>query len=455
MPEKRTVDAGAAAASKRSPWASLSYQQFRWLFASNQAFFFAMNGQFIVRSYLAFKLTDSALALGVINLAVAVPMLLVSPFGGVIADRLERRKLIMASQFALLLNEAIVLALILGGVLAFWHLVAVTIVTGAIFPFMMPARQAIVVDVVGKNGLGNAMALQMGGMNAARVVAPVLAGFLIYLVGVEWTYVVAIVLYLMALSAMTRVNPSRAIARAVGSTMRGEMAEGFRYVWQDRPVRALLLMGLIPITLMMPFQTLLVVFAEDVWDTGSRGLGILQGAAGVGGIVGSLAVAWRAKDPSMRVMLYSLFAFAGGLLFFAMSPWFLLGVAMVVFADVFIAMFQTLNNTAINLIIPDHVRGRVMSMMMMTFGLTPLGTVPVSAAAEAFGAPVAVAGASVVSVVAVAGLMLWNRSLRLVDGLIAENAENAVGPVPFSHGVSVAPAAPAVPAAVPRGAPGS
>ncbi|MGD9934134.1 MAG: hypothetical protein AB7T37_10480, partial [Dehalococcoidia bacterium] len=109
----------------------------------------------------------------------------------------------------------------------------------------------------------------------------------------------------------------------------------------------------------------------------------------------------------------------------------------------------------INLIIPDHVRGRVMSMMMMTFGLTPLGTVPVSAAAEAFGAPVAVAGASVVSVVAVAGLMLWNRSLRLVDGLIAENAENAVGPVPFSHGVSVAPAAPAVPAAVPRGAPGS
>lgn len=453
MPPSGPTEPATAEPGRRAAFASLQYQQFRWLFASNQAFFFAMNGQFIVRSYLAFKLTDSALALGVINLAVAVPMLLVSPFGGVIADRLERRKLIMVSQFALLLTEALVLVLILSDVLAFWHLATVTLATGAIFPFMMPARQAIVVDVVGKNGLGNAMALQMGGMNAARVVAPVLAGFLIFLVGVESTYVVAIGLYLMALAAMTRVNPSRAIARAAGSTMRGEMAEGFRYVWQDRPVRALLLMGLIPITLMMPFQTLLVVFAEDVWDTGSRGLGILQGAAGVGGIVGSLVVAWRAKNPTMRLMLYSLFAFAGGLLLFAISPWFLLGVAMVVFADVFIAMFQTLNNTAINLIIPDHVRGRVMSMMMMTFGLTPLGTVPVSAAAEAFGAPAAVAGASIVSVLAVTGFMFWNRSLRLVDGLIAENADKNTGPVGFHRAGAVAPASPAA-APVTRGAPG-
>ncbi len=454
MPEFRSVDAALAEGNKASAFSSLSYQQFRWLFASNQAFFFAMNGQFIVRSYLAFKLTDSALALGIVNLAVALPMLLISPFGGVVADRLERRGLIMACQFALLLNEGLVLVLILTGVLEFWHLVLVVVLIGSIFPFMMPARQAIVVDVVGRRGLANAMALQMGGMNAARVVAPVLAGFLIFLVGIEWTYVVAIALYALALASMTRVNRSRTEASAVKRTVFGDMAEGFRYVWQDKPVRALLFLGIVPITLMMPFQTLLVVFAEDVWHTGSLGLGILQGAAGVGGITGSFFIAWRAKNPATRLMFSSMFAFAGFLFLFALSPWFFLGVGLVAFSDVFIAIFQTLNNTAINLIIPDHVRGRVMSLMMMTFGLTPLGTVPVSAVAEAFGAPVAVAGASVVSALAVAAFIIWNRSLRLVDGLIAESTEIPSAPSGFRLPAVPTPAA-APSAPVVGGAPGS
>jgi MFS family permease len=406
----------------------------------------------IVRSYLAYELTDSAFALGLINLVVAIPMLLVSPFGGVIADRMERRRLIMACQALLLVNEVIVLALIVGGVLAFWHLVAVAVVMGCIFPFMMPARQAIVVNVIGKERLGNAMALQMGGMNLARVVAPVLAGFLIYLVGVEWTYAVAVVLYGLGLAAMFRVHPSRPEAGAARRTLFGDMGEGFRYVWNDHPVRSLMFLGVVPIALMMPFQTLLVVFAEDVWDTGSRGLGILQGAAGVGGILGAIYVAWKVQNPSLRVMMTSLFAFAASLFLFALSPWFVAAIILVAIADLFMATFQTLNNTAINLVIPDAVRGRVMSLMMMTFGLTPLGTVPVSAAAEAFGAPAAVAGASVVSAVLIGGYLFFNRSLRQLDGLVEENASAWRQPM--------APASPAAPAPVPArpaagGTPGS
>ncbi|MCA9823733.1 MAG: MFS transporter, partial [Dehalococcoidia bacterium] len=166
--------------SGRSPFASLKNSQFRWLYISNLAFFFAMMGQFVTRSWLAFEITDSAFALGMVNFAVAVPMLLVAPFGGVIADRVERRNLIVAGQVILLANEAAVLVLLIAGVLAFWHLLAVSFVMGCVFPFIMPARQAIVVNIVGKQGLVNAMALQMGAMNAARVVAPALAGFLIW-----------------------------------------------------------------------------------------------------------------------------------------------------------------------------------------------------------------------------------------------------------------------------------
>jgi MFS family permease len=430
---------------------SLRFQQFRWLFISNQAFFFAMNGQMIVRSYLAYDLTGSALALGLVNLVAAVPMLIVSPFGGVIADRVERRRLIMICQFAVVLNECLVLTLILTDVIAFWHLAAVSLLMGSIFPFMMPARQAIVVNVIGKDRLANAMALQMGGMNAARIVAPVLAGFMIYLAGIESTYVLAVVLYLAGLVAMLKITPSHPDPRMARKTIFGDMAEGFRYTWNDRPVLLLLLLGVVPMTLMMPFQTLLVVFSEEVWDTGSRGLGILQGAAGVGGILGAVVVAWRAQNPNMRFMLTSLFLFAGGLFLFAISPWFVMGVVFIVIADLFVAMFQTGNSTSINLIIPDAVRGRVMSLTMMTFGLTPLGTLPISAAAEAFGAPAAVAGASIVSAVIVGGFFLFARSLRDVDARIRENvgAGAARGPAMAAH-----PAAPAA-AKAPRVAGGT
>jgi MFS family permease len=432
---------------------ALHFQQFRWLFASNQAFFFAMNGQMIVRSYLAYDLTGSPLALGIVNLVVAIPMLIASPFGGVIADRLERRRLIMLGQAAVILNEFVILALIATGVIAFWHLVAMSLVMGSIFPLMMPARQAIVVNVIGKENLGSAMALQMGGMNLARVVAPVLAGFLIYLTGLELTYVVAIVLYVLGLLAMFRVHPSRAEAPALGRTVFGDIAEGVRYTLGTGPVRGLLLLGIVPMTLMMPFQTLLVVFSEDVWNTGSRGLGILQGAAGFGGIIGSVIVAARAQSPTIRLMMSSLLLFAGGLFLFALSPWFLMGVAMVLFADIFIAMFQTLNSTSINIIIPDAVRGRVMSLMMMTFGLTPLGSLPVSAAAEAFGAPAAVAGASLVSALIVLGFIFFNRSLRAVDSLVRENLAQAPARG-FGPGAAAAASAPAQ-QPVPTGTPGS
>jgi MFS family permease len=139
--------------------------QCRWMYASNIAFFFAMNGQFVVRSYLAFKLTGSAFSLGLVNLAVAIPMLFISPFGGVVADRVEKKRLIMTGQALLLANELVVLVLLLAGLLEFWHLLLVVFAMGCLFPFIMPARQAIVANIVGRQGLGNAMALQMGGMN--------------------------------------------------------------------------------------------------------------------------------------------------------------------------------------------------------------------------------------------------------------------------------------------------
>jgi MFS family permease len=386
------------------------------MYASNTAFFFAMNGQFVVRSYLAFKLTGSAFSLGIINLAVAVPMLVISPFGGVLADRVEKRNLIMVGQALLLFNELIVLALLVTNRLEFWHLFAVVFLMGCLFPFIMPARQSIVANIVGRQGLGNAMALQMSGMNAARVVGPVTAGLIISVAGVRWVYAVAVALYLLALLAMSRIDRAPPAPATGPRTVFGDIWEGVRYVRSDRPVRVLLLLSIVPMMLAMPFQALLVVFSEEVWHTGSRGLGILQGAAGVGGVLGSVIVAAMGDiRRKLRVMMVSLLAFGGTLLLFAMSPWFLLALPFVLLADVFANVFGTVNATAIQVLIPDEVRGRVMSLMMMTFGLTPLGTLPVSAAAQAFGAPVAVGGAAIVTTLIAVLIYMASPALRGID----------------------------------------
>lgn len=396
---------------------SLRYQQFRWLYISNIAFMFAMMAMFLVRSVLAYDLTDNnAFALGIVNFVVAIPMLIVSPFGGAVADRLDRRKLILFVQAAVLIDEALVFILLVTDQLTFPYLLVLTGALGVLFPFMMPARQAIVANVVGRRGLGNAMALQMGGMNLTRITGPVAAGVLISLVGMANTYAIALVLYGIGLIAMLRVHPSFPDEAEERRTVFGDILHGFRWVWQHPPVRVLLLFGLVPTILAMPFQTLLVVFALDVWDVGEAGLGILNAVAGIGGLIGSVYIAWDAESHQrLRRMMASLFAFGATLLLFSVSPWFLIALPLIFFADVFVSMFMVLNNTAIQVMIPDFVRGRVMSILMMSFGLTPLGTVPMSWFAEQFGAPAAVALASIIMLVLAGIFYLASPALRRID----------------------------------------
>ena len=378
-----------------------------------------MGSQQIVRAWLVFQLTDSTLALGTIMFTVAVPMLLVAPFGGVVADRRERRSLIIAGQGLVVASELVILSLLWSGELQFWHLVANAGVMGCVFPYIMPARQAIVVNIVGKSGLANAMALSMAGMNATRVIGPAAGGFLIGYVGLEYTYLAGILLYVVALLCLFGVNRSPPQAEARQVSVGRNIADGFSYIAHNRLVLLLLLYGLVPMFLAMPFQTLLVVFARDIWQTGSSGFGVLSGVAGVGGVAGSIWVAWRSDSHRRsRPMLISLLGFGGFLLLFAMSPWFLLALPLVFAANVFQSVFGTLNNTAIQLLIPDHVRGRISSFLMMSFSLPMLGTLPMSAVAELYGAPFAVGLASVLAVVVSVLFFVASSELRNMDGSV-------------------------------------
>ena len=405
--------------SRPDPLASLRLGQFRWLFGSNMAFFQAMSGQMLVRGWLAWELTDSELALGSVSFAVAVPMLVIAPFGGAISDRIERRNLIVAGQATLILGELAILALLVTGLLQFWHLLVLATLMGCAFPFIMPARQAIVVSVVGKEGLANAMALNMAGMNATRVLGPGMAGYLLWILGIEGAYAVSVGLYAIALLCMLAVDRSPPSAGARDLSILGAMAEGGRYILDHRLVLVLLFFGLVPMFLAMPFQTLLVVFADDIWHVGARGLGWLSATAGVGGVIGSVYVAWNsASERRLRHMMWSMVGFGAFLLAFALSPWFLLALPFILLANIFSSIYGTLNNTAIQLLIPDEVRGRISSFLMMSFSLPLLGTLPMSAVAEIYGAPVAVALAAVLAVVVVLLFYAVSPLLRDLDGSV-------------------------------------
>jgi MFS family permease len=403
----------------RQSFAPLSAPQFRFVFTSNLAFFLAMGGQGIVRPWLAFQLTDSALALGVVSAAVAVPMLFLAPFGGVLADRMERRRLIMSAQMLAVTSEIITLVLLVTGQLAFWHLVVTAGMMGCAFPLIMPARQAIVVNIVGKRGLGAAVALNMAGVNVTRVLGPALAGFMIPIIDVEGVYLMNLSLYVAALLAMMRVHRVPPAADAGDHSIAKNMAEGFKYVWSNRLVLILLGYGLVPMFLAMPFQALLVIFAEDVWQTGSAGLGLLNAAAGIGAVVGSFYVASRSPDQGrLRLMMFSVIAFGTFLAAFSGSPFFLPAIGLIFVANIFQSIFGTLNNTAIQLLIPDAVRGRISSFLMMSFSLPLLGTLPVAAVAERIGAPLAVAIASILAVIAALAFYAGSRDLRDLDARV-------------------------------------
>ena len=397
---------------------------YRWLFASNMAFFLAMQSQALVRGFLAFEMTGSEFALGGVSFAVAVPMLLVSPIGGVLADRVDRRRLIMAAQGLVLVSESTVLALYVTERLEFWHLLAAALVMGCVFPLMMPARQAIVANLVGRERLGSAIALNMTGMNTARVVGPALGGVLILGDDVRLAYAVGIAIYLSALLCMLGIAPARPPAGARDVSPWSSLVEGFEYLARNRLVALLLLFGLLPMFLAMPFQQLLPAFAEKVWPVGANGLGLLSAVVGLGGVAGSLFVAWRGDGGRrLGLQLGSMVGFGALLAAFCWVPQFSAALGVVFLANVLASVFGTVNSTAIQLLIPDAVRGRVSSFLMMSFSLPLLGVLPVSYAARELGVQQAVSGAALLAT-ALAGLFfVASPTLRGMDTAVGRAGE--------------------------------
>jgi MFS family permease len=408
----------------RLPPSFISFESvpFRWLWGSMLAFFLSMQGGFLIRSLLAWELTHSEFSLALINLVIALPMMVGSFIAGAVIDRLERRRIIIIAQSLVIAAETTVLILMYLDLLQFWHLLATSFCMGWMYPFIMPTRNAMVMKLVGTSRLGNAVALMTACQNIGRVVGPALAGILIPFIGLKGAFIGSLLLYFFSTVSMWKLPVSEPVPS--GRSLLKDVQYSFTYIREHKAMLITVVFGIFPLLLSLPVFTLLVVFVEEVWPVGELGYGFLTAMIGLGGITGSLWVA-RLGDHSQRGrwMVISAIAFTFVLACFSKSPWFGLALPLLFAANIFANISVTQNNTIIQLLAHEEVRGRMSSLMMLSLGLTPLGVLPIALASEVYGVANTLLAACFLLCALMLMMYIFSPTLRMLDQTIARRRE--------------------------------
>jgi MFS family permease len=351
--------------------------------------------QQVALGWLVYRLTRSAFLLGLVGFAGQMPSLLVGPFAGVLADRWNVRRMVIATQAAAMLQALVLASLVLSGVITIQHVLVLSALLGVITAVDVPARQAFLVQMVeGKQDLSSAIALNSSTFNAARLVGPSIAGLLIGFLGEGPIFLANGLSYVAVIGALLAMRlPAGGPAPAARRHVLAHLQEGFRYAFGFAPMRALiLLLGLVSLV-GVPFTVLLPVFATDVLHGGAHTLGFLVSGMGVGSLVGALYLAGRPSVRGLgRVIAGAVALFGASLVAFAASRNEWLSVAILLVAGFGVMVQMAAGNTILQTIVDDDKRGRVMSLYATAFmGALPLGSLIGGTLASRIGAPATVA----------------------------------------------------------------
>lgn len=324
-------------------------------------------------------------------------MFLLAPVGGAVADRHHRHRILVATQSAAMVLAFILAALTLTHRVQVIHVFILAAFLGLVNSFDIPARQAFVVEMVGKDDLTNAIALNSSMVNGARIVGPAIAGLLVAAVGEGWCFFFNAVSYIAVIVGLLLMKVTPAVRTARKASAVADVIEGFRFVGGAPPVRALmLLLGLVSLT-GMPYAVLMPVFADQILHRGSSGLGILMGASGFGAFLGAFSLAARRGWRGLGTWIaYASAGFGIALIAFAYSRWFWLSVLLLLPVGFSMMVEMASSNTLLQVMVPDALRGRVMAVYSMMFmGMAPIGALLAGSLAGRWGAAktVAVGGA--------------------------------------------------------------
>lgn len=366
--------------------------------------------QSVAQAWLVYRLTGSAVLLGFVGFASQIPVFLLAPVGGAVADRHSHHRILVTTQIASMVLAFVLAALTLSGRITVWEIFTLASMLGIINAFSIPAQSAFVVDMVGKDELINAIALNSSMVNGARIVGPAVAGLLVAAIGEGWCFLLNGASYLAVIAGLLMMNVTRHLVAARRGSAISNIIEGFKFAGGTGPVRALLLLlGLVSL-MGMPYAVLMPIIADKILHGGASGLGILMGASGLGALMGALSLTMRSGVRGLgRWVGFSTAGFGASLILFSMSRSFWLSALLLLPVGFSFMIEMASSNTLIQAMVPDNLRGRVMSVYSMMFmGMAPIGALLAGTLAGRLGAPetIAIGGAVCILGAIIFGLRL-------------------------------------------------
>ena len=361
---------------------SLKYREFRYLWLGMLFLMTSMQMQMVVRSYLAYEITSSPFLLGLVNAGFAMPMLVLALFGGAFADRVEKKIIIQVGQSIAFLLAVFIAVSIAMDAITWVHLLSVSMLQGALFSFLMPARQALVPQLIGKESISNAFSLDAAAMSATTLISPAIGGGLYNVIGPEGVYVLISLCCVLAFIFTGLVRVPKIIGDSKKTDVLSDIKIGVSYALHNRMIFGLLILGLLTTLLSMPFRFILPVFVVDIYGLGPESMGLLVTLSGVGAIAGSIFIAAIGKWRRGMILLFSGFLSGIALVLVAGIPIYIAATGIMILLGLGDALRQTLNQVIIMEEVEDEYRGRIMSIFMLIFALMPLGVLPAGLLAQ-------------------------------------------------------------------------
>jgi MFS family permease len=399
-----SVEAPAAAAPARfrfQTFSSLRHLNYRYLCTGTLMMSAGQWIQQVTLGWLVYEITGSSVLLGALNGLRALPFLVTGPMAGVAADRMDRKKLMLRTQWVLIVTALLMGALVASGLLQIWHIFLFTLITGIGWSFSEPVRQSLIPSVVPRQDLANAIALNSAGFNLMKVIGPAVGGVMIALFGAAGNFFVQSVAYVgvLVMIYLMQVPPTPEEARR--SSALANLKEGFAYIGSTPAVLALMILAYVPRVFAVPYQTLMPVFQKDVLGVGPEGLGLLMAAPGVGAVLSVLMLASVANRFRRQGLLLvgSIIVLGLFLILFSQTTSFPLALVVLIAVGAFQMLFLASTNTMLQFIVPEKLRGRVMSLYMLDRGLMPAGALFAGVVAHFIGAPSTVAAMGAIVIV--------------------------------------------------------
>lgn len=390
-PEKNS--AALVRSHLQTTFRSLRHRNYRLFFGGQGLSLIGTWMQQIAISWLVYRLSGSAVALGTVAFAGQIPGFVLAPLGGIVADRYRRHAVLLITQIASMLQAAVLAFLVVSGRVEIWHLIVLNTILGTINAFDMPTRHAFVVEMIDDpDDLANAIALNSSMFNGARLIGPTLAGVIIAAWGEGPCFVINAISYVAVIISLLLMQLRRVSPAAHDVHPLAQLKAGFLYAWRFGPIRYLILFIGVVSLVGMPYAVLLPIFADEFLHGGSKTYGVLVGASGVGAVAGALYMASRRTVLGLgKILVFAGLLFATALALFALSTSLWLSLLLLLFAG-FGAMVQmACCNTLLQTLVDDDKRGMVMSIYIMAFiGMAPIGNLLAGVLAHQIGAHVTV-----------------------------------------------------------------